>query len=344
MRRSRVKTPHQGTWDTASSLRPLGGLQLLSGLGLLAALSAGCKPHPATLTVPVSNWPGYEYFYLAQQQNLAKGQALDLRIQEFADPQAIVHSYLQGEVPIAQLTTVEAVDICSRAPSRCPVVVLVLDESRGGDQLLARPPIKAIPQLRGRTVAVTQSTLGSYVLSRALGRHGLTLADVQLSHMPLDAIPAALADGSVDAAALFPPYSDQARDQAGATRLFDSREIPGEIFDILVVEPQAQKRFGTALPKLLRAWQAAHALRDRQSEVAIAVMAQRERLSPQAFREAEKGLVYFNLPQQQAMLATGGVLERNLRAVQRVQIQLGLVQPSSPLPRVDAGPVRAALR
>mgnify|MGYP003345035721 FL=1 len=146
----------------------------------------------------------------------------------------------------APLTTVEAVEICSRAPSRCPMVVLVLDESRGGDQLLARPPVAAIPQLRGRRVAVPQSTLGCFLLGRALERHGLRLADVTLSHMPLEAIPAALASGRVDAAALFPPYSERATLQAGATRLFDSRQIPGEILHVLVVDPQALPQIGRA--------------------------------------------------------------------------------------------------
>lgn len=71
---------------------------------------------------------------------------------EFADPQAIVHAYLRGELAIAQITTVEAVDICARLPERCPVVVLVLDESVGGDQVMARQGITAIEQLRGKRV------------------------------------------------------------------------------------------------------------------------------------------------------------------------------------------------
>ena len=53
--------------------------------------------------------------------------------------------------------------------------------------------------------------------------------------------------------------------------------------------------------------------------------------------------MYYSLTQQRSMLAADGLLARNLRAVQRVQIQLGLIQPGSPLPVVDDGPLRAAL-
>ena len=294
--------------------------------------------------MPVSNWPGYEYFYLAEQKHLGAAEGLKLRTLEFADPQAIVHAYLRGDLSLAQLTTVEAVDICARTPDRCPVVVLVLDESRGADQVVARPGIRSIPELRGQPVAVTQSTLGPYVLSRALDQNGLSLADVQLRTMPLDAMPAALASGSVQAAALFPPYSDRAIAQAGATRLFDSRAIPAEIFDILVVDPRALKQLKATLPKLLRIWQAAHHLRQRQPGQAIPVMAQRERISEREFAQAEQGLRYFTLSQQRSLLNPGGAVARNLRGVQRVQILLGLVKSGSPLPQVSDASVRAALR
>ena len=81
--------------------------------------------------MPVSNWPGYEYFYLAEQAGLARAQAVPLNTVEFADPQAIVHAYVCGDLAIAKMATVEAVDICARVPERCPVVALVLDELGG---------------------------------------------------------------------------------------------------------------------------------------------------------------------------------------------------------------------
>ncbi|MFM7312390.1 MAG: hypothetical protein ACKO0M_04355 [Cyanobium sp.] len=132
--------------------------------------------------------------------------------------------------------------------------------------------------------------------------------------------------------------------QAQARRLFDSRQIPGEIFDVLVVEPEAYRHLGTALPKLLRAWQAAHELRRRQPDRAIPVMARREGLTPQAFQNTEQGLVYYDLRRQQKLLAPDGALVRNLRDVQAVQVQLGMVQAGSPRPVVRDAALREALR
>jgi NitT/TauT family transport system substrate-binding protein len=316
-----------------------------SSFGSLALLALlGCQSRAPQLTVPVSNWPGYEYLYLAREKGLAAREGLDLRIAQFNDPQAIVHAYLRGELELAQLTTVEAVDICARAPDRCPTVLLVLDESRGGDRVAARNGIEAIAQLRGRRVGVTLSSLGPYVLSRALEREGLSLADVQVRNMPLAAMPEALASGKVDAVAFFPPYSEYAARQGHSRILFDSRAIPGEIFDVLVVSPKALQRDRDALVRVLRAWQAAHDLARTQPGEARALMARREGLSVSEFVEAERGLLYFSLRQQEAMLAPAGPLARNLAAVQQVQSQLGLLAGEGRLPPVTPLLVREALR
>ncbi|MFM7313496.1 MAG: hypothetical protein ACKO0M_10070, partial [Cyanobium sp.] len=70
-------------------------------LGLLALLLGGCSSGAKTLTVPISNFPGYEYFYLAEQKGLARPFGVDLRTVEFVDPQAIVHAYLRGDLAMA---------------------------------------------------------------------------------------------------------------------------------------------------------------------------------------------------------------------------------------------------
>ena len=302
---------------------------------------AGCNLFLPKLSVPIGQWPGYEFFPLAHARGLDRREGLELQLQPFANPQDIVHAYLRGDVQIAQLTTVEAVDLCNRIPKRCPVVVLVLDESRGGDQVLVERSLPSIAALRGRPVAITPSTLGPFLLSRALNAHGLGLGDVELRPMPLEAMPQALARRDVVAAALYPPFSDAAMRGAPVRPLFTSREIPGQIFDVLVVDPALLQRARQPLVRLLRTWQAAQNELRRDPQASIAVMARREGVSQAEFRASLDGLVFLPLERQQPLFRSGGVLERNLRDLRQVQAQLGLM-PATFLPSISTSPLHGS--
>nr|WP_242036205.1 ABC transporter substrate-binding protein [Cyanobium sp. FACHB-13342] len=74
---------------------------------------------------------------------------------------------------------------------------MVLDESRGGDMVAARRGVVSVEDLRGRKVAVTPSTLGPYVLSRALEEAGMGLKDVQVVPMPMGEMAGSLARSSM---------------------------------------------------------------------------------------------------------------------------------------------------
>ena len=320
--------------------------RLIRWLSLPASLLvvAGCNPFLPKLSVPVGQWPGYEFFPLAHARGLDRRQGVELQVRPFANPQDIVHAYLRGDAQIAQLTTVEAVDLCNRVPKRCPVVVLVLDESRGGDQVLVHRSLASLADLRGKPVGITPTSLGPFVLSRGLARHGLGLRDVDLRPMPVDSMPRALASGELMAAALYPPFTEEAQQLAPVRPLFTSREIPGEILDVLVVDPTLLSNQRDALVKLLRSWQAAQGELRRDPQAAIAVMAQRSGVSAAEFRTSLNGLVFFDLDRQKTMFRAGGELERNLRAVRGVQAELGLMPSTGPLPPVDGSLITAALQ
>ena len=96
--------------------------------------------------------------------------------------------------------------------------------------------------------------------------------------------------------------------------------------------------------KLLRTWEAAHAAARSRPAQAIAVMAAREGLSPQAFGQALEGLAFLSLQAQEPLFADGAVLDRNLTRLRAVQAQMGLMAARGPLPEVDGSLLRSALQ
>ena len=312
-----------------------------AGVSMALALAA-CR-QTTSVTVPIASWPGYEYFHLAHARSLDQQAGLRVDPLVYPDPQDIVKAFEQGRISLAQLTTVEVVDICSRLPQRCPVVVLILDESRGGDKLAVRRSIGSLDGLRGKRVGVTPTTLGPYVLSRALASRGMTMADVRIVPMPLADMGRRLASSEIDGAAFFPPFSDEVLANGTAVEVFNSARIPGEIFDVLVVDPAYYRQNLATVASLLRVWQQAHDLA-RRDPSAVDVMAAREGVSPAVFRDSEKGIVYLSLKQQKPLLAPGGALQSNLAAVQAVQKQLGMISGQAVLPKVSDQALLQALQ
>lgn len=310
----------------------------------LALLLAGCGwGGGATLTVPVARWPGYAYFDLAEQWGLAKPYGINLRTVDLDDPQQMVPAFSRGELELAQITSLEAAQICQEAPERCPVVLLVLNESHGADVLLTRPGTTAVEALRGQRIGVTGSSLGPFLVQQALATAGMTLADVELVPAELPRLDGMLRRGEVAAIATFPPYSTYLTRLGLASVLFDSSRMPGQIVDVLAAERGFALRHRRELGQLLRTWQAAHDAAAADPVAARAVMARGLKLSAQQFAEAERGIVYLPLQEQRSLLKPGGPLDQNLAAVQAVYVQLGLLRPGSPLPRVDDGPLLEAL-
>lgn len=319
---------------------------LAVGFGLALA---GCQGEPGPragsgLTLPVAPWLGTAYLQLAQRRGLDRAAGLGLTLVPYRNPQEIVQAWLQGQVALAPLTTVEVVDLCSRLPQRCPVVVLVLDESRGADQLIVHRSISDLEGLRGRRVGVAPSSLGPFLTSRALASVGLDIAEVRLVPTAPEQMGSALHNGRIDAAATYPPFSDLVLRLGIARVAFDSRALPGEILDVLAVDPQVLARQGDELARLLLAWQWSHRWARQEPAQASRTLAGLQGVSESALRASREGLAFFPLRQQRQMLAPDGSVAAGLATMQRVQQELGIVREGAPLPAVSEALVIRALQ
>jgi NitT/TauT family transport system substrate-binding protein len=171
------------------------------------------------------------------------------------------------------------------------VVLLVLNESRGADQLLARPGTGSLEALRGKRIGVTRSSLGPFQVSEALETVGMRLPDVELVPAELPKLDGMLRRGEVSAIATFPPYSTYLTRLGLAEVLFDSSRLPGQIVDVLVAERGYALRHRRELGRLLRTWQAAHAAAQADPQGTGTLMGKRLKLNARQFGDAEQGPV-----------------------------------------------------
>jgi NitT/TauT family transport system substrate-binding protein len=241
-------------------------------------------------------------------------------------------SYEQSDVDALATTVSEALAICQEKLQRCPRLVLVLDESIGGDQLIAHRRIPGLAVLRGQKVGLERSVLGEYLLLRALETVGLGLGDVELVYAGPRALIDLMRQQGLAAVVTYSPYSASLVNQPSHHTLFSSSQLPRDVVDVLAVSPDFAQRHPQQVEALVNTWRQAR----RRPAEAQALMARREGIPVEDFLRSEAMLRYVDESQQRVWLKPGGWMETTVRRMaQRLQAA-GRLPYAMPLPEVTS--------
>lgn len=304
----------------------------LFGWTLVLALGVPLVHADGPLRLGTNVWPGYEPLYLARELGyLGEGS---VRLVEYLSASEVLRAFRNQSLEAAALTLDEVLVLLQNG---IPVqIFLVTDVSHGGDVILARPEITRFEQLAGKRVGVEGGALGGYVLSRALDRHGLALDAIDIVHLEVHEHAAAYEAGRVDAVVTFEPVRTRLL-AAGAKEVFSSREIPGEIVDVLVVHRRYASSHGDALEHLVQGWFQALVHLEQDPRDAARRMSERLRISPEAVLASYDGL---GLPSREENLTLLEGPSASLLPVARrlEQLMLKMQLLSSP---VDLNPLLA---
>lgn len=312
-------------------LAVVAGVIAAAGLALLQ-LSRRQVP----LAVGMISWPGYEYLYLAEQKGLDRPFGLQLSVRQYSSLVDQRRAFERGDVPVMATTIPEAIAVCQELPRRCPQLFLVLDESAGADRIIARADIPSPAGLIGRRIGLERTVLGEYLLLRSFGERQPELRrDLQLRFDGPVALVQALREGELDAIVTYSPFDAPLLDDSRYRVLFSSRQIPGEVVDVLAVDPAYARRHGRELKALVHIWWSARDHARRFPTEARALMAQRQQLDPGEFEATERGLNYPGPDQQARLLAAAGPLARSMARIAGQMQQAGLISPGVPMPSLS---------
>lgn len=310
-------------------------LLLMSGVMLT---SCGAPKLPQ-LSLAIADWPGYEYFYLAAHQRLDRKAGFELSVVQFSSLEDERRAYVRGDVEAIATTLPDAVAICRQAPARCPVIVLVLDQSDGADQLIASQSVRSMASLKGKVLGIEKSDLGEYMAIRALQKAGMVIGDVRLVYGGPRNLVDRLVAGNLDAIVSYPPHIDYLGKSQDWQVLFSSRDIPGEIVDVLAVSP-ALFRDRLLVDQLIQSWWLARDYALAQPQQATTLMAKRQGVTPAQFMAFQNWINYPGREAQAQLLAAEGPVQQTLRRlVQNSRsFKSGAVSPLLPTVSVPARP------
>ncbi|MGP4094544.1 ABC transporter substrate-binding protein [Nonomuraea sp. KM90] len=304
---------------------------------LLLTCSAACGGAPSTpsaapsdkaVTLGFSAWPGWFPWQVAQEKGLFARNGVQVELKYFDSYTDSLTALATGNIDANSQTLNDT--LASVSGGARQTVVLVNDNSTGNDQIIARPGITSVAQLKGRTVAAEQGTVDHYLLLLALREAGLTPADVTFKPLPTDAAAAAFKAGQVDAVGVFAPFTTTALELPGSAAIATSKEFPGAIPDHLVVSRALASSRPEVVQGLVKTWFDTVAWIGANKAEARTIMARRAGVSEQDYAEYDAGTTIFSLADNREAFGSGS-LERQAKEIAAFLTESGLADTAPSL-------------
>ena len=261
------------------------GLAFLACLALaISVIGCAREPEPP-LRIGTNVWIGSEPLYLARELGHLDPKVVQLV--EYPSASEVLRAFRNQAIDGMVISLDELFGLA--ADGLQPRIILAVDVSHGADVVVGRSGMRTMKDLKGKRVAVEGGALGAFVLSRALALNGMQPGDVNIVHLESNEQPGAFEKGQVDGAVTFDPFRAQFL-RAGATTLFDSTQIPGEIVDLVAVRATVLDKQPKAVQALLAGWFRAIDYLKREPKDAARRMGIRQQTSADQFLQALDGL------------------------------------------------------
>jgi NitT/TauT family transport system substrate-binding protein len=271
-----------------------------------AAEPAGAKK---PLRVAYSDWPGWTAWEIAIQKGWFKEAGVDVEFSWF-DYLPSLDAFSAGKVDAVTVTNGDG--LVSGANGAKSKYILINDYSNGNDQIIAKPGIKSVPELKGKKIGLELTLVDHLLLLQALKKHKMQPSDVELVNFPTNETPQALGSGQVSAVAAWYPVSGQARKAVpGSKAIFTSADVPGLIYDTLAVNPTSLTQRKADWAKVVKVWyRVSDFVRDPKTQKeAIAIMAAKVGVKPEEYAAALPGTYFLSLAEAKKRYAKGDGLD-----------------------------------
>lgn len=227
-------------------------LLILAGCGAQRAPGAPAQPaEGAPLRFGYDLWPGYYPALIARDLGYFARAGVQVEAIHPQRTDSMMADFAAGKYDAIAVALGDLISLTQTYPDL--QIVLVSDESAGGDAVIANPAITAVGGLRGKRIGVNLGGFGELFVTRMLADNGLTPADVTLIDMDAADLPARLAAGEIDAGHSWEPYVTQAV-TGGGTLLFSSAQTPGLIPDAIAFRGAVVRERPGAVTAFVAGW------------------------------------------------------------------------------------------
>ena len=178
----------------------------------------------------------------------AEKYGISIEVTQFNDYVESINQYTAGAYDAVTLTNMDGLSIPA-AGGVDTTAVIIGDFSAGNDAVFLKDKTD-LAEIAGQPVNLVEFSVSHYLLARALDSVGLTERDVNVVNTSDPDMVGAFQTAEVTAMVTWNPMVSEIAALPGATKVFDSSQIPGEIIDMMVANTQVladNPDFGKAL-------------------------------------------------------------------------------------------------
>ncbi|WP_206664874.1 ABC transporter substrate-binding protein [Ewingella americana] len=212
---------------------------LLSASFIMAACSATPSANAAEkeMRVICNNWSGFAPVFVASDLGYFKKLGLKVDV-KFDDAQSdAMAAITAGDVEV-DMRTIDDYQRRPRTASTPGVIIGTIDESTGGDGVVAEGSVKTVADLKGKTVAIENDIPAYLLLELELKKAGMSYNDLNIKQTSGSDALSVFADPHVSAIGTFQPFMNKAvelQKKRGAHIIVSSAAYPGTIVDVMIV-------------------------------------------------------------------------------------------------------------
>jgi NitT/TauT family transport system substrate-binding protein len=189
------------------------------------------QPAPRKYRIGLGPWIGFGPLYLAHDKGFFKDAGCQVELIVLTGIAERNTALKSGKIDA--LAAPVDYFVLSAGNNLEATIVMAIDESVGGDGIVARKEITRFEDLRGKRLAFQRGLPSEFFVRALLRQNGVQMNEVQTVDMETDQAGAAFIAGKVDAAAVWEPWLTKAREQGGGHVLASTREFPNLIVDCL---------------------------------------------------------------------------------------------------------------
>ncbi|MDJ0618371.1 MAG: ABC transporter substrate-binding protein [Calothrix sp. MO_192.B10] len=224
---------------------------------------SGCQPQQSTQKVyriGLGPWVGFGPLYLAQEKGFFQEVGIKPELTVITGLAERNSALKSGKVDaLAAPVDYFVLSAGNRLEMK---IVMAIDESVGGDGIVAKKSIKSFQDLRGKKVAFQRGLPSEFFLRALLQQNGMSLDDLKTFDMKTAEGGAAFLAGQVDAAVIWEPWLTKAREEGDGYILASTKKYPNLIVDCLAFNqdvvknsPQDVQKIVDVVLKAIAYWQ-----------------------------------------------------------------------------------------